>query len=57
MGKMKEVLLERLESDPVFHDQYWLNELFNNPEPVLPTYTNSFMEQTHEQHNPPRSHP
>jgi hypothetical protein len=48
MGKVKELLLEQLDNDAVLHEQYWLNEMFNSHEPVLPTYSNPLLEQNHE---------
>jgi hypothetical protein len=48
MGKVKELLLEQLNNDAVLHEQYWLNEMFNSHEPVLPDYHNPLLEQNHE---------
>jgi hypothetical protein len=36
MGKVKEHWMAELDANPVLHEQYWLNEMFNNHEPVLP---------------------
>ena len=48
MGKVKEQWLTELESDRVLHEQYWLNEMFNTHEPVLPDYSNPLLEFNHE---------
>ena len=48
MGKVKEKWLAELESDRVLHEQYWLNEMFNSHEPVLPDYFNPLLEFNHE---------
>ena len=47
MGKVKELWLAELEANPVLHEQYWLNEMFNNHEPVLPD-SNPLWEFNHE---------
>jgi hypothetical protein len=49
MGKVKELWFEQLENNPVLHEQYWRNEMFNSHEPVLPTYSNPLLEQNHEE--------
>jgi hypothetical protein len=36
MGKVKEQWLAEIESDRVSHERYWLDEMFNCHEPVLP---------------------
>jgi hypothetical protein len=48
MGKVKEHWLSELESDRILHEQYWFNEMFNSPEPVLPDYSNPSLEFNHE---------
>lgn len=47
MGKVKELWMAELEANPVLHEQYWLNEMFNNHEPVLPD-SHSLLELNHE---------
>ena len=49
MGKVKEHWLEQLENDRVLHERYWLNEMFNSHEPVLPDYFNPHLEFHHEE--------
>ena len=47
MGAMKAQSMAELEADPVVHERYWLNEMFNCREPVLPD-SNPLLEFNHE---------
>jgi hypothetical protein len=49
MGKLKELWFEQLENNPVLHEKYWLDEMFNSHEPVLPDYHNPLLEFNHEE--------
>jgi hypothetical protein len=49
MGKVKEQWLTELEANPVLHERYWFNEMFNSHEPVLPDYHNPLLEFNHEE--------
>lgn len=48
MGKVKEQFFSELENNPALHEQYWLNEMFNNHEPVFPEST-SLLENLYEE--------
>jgi hypothetical protein len=48
MGKVKNLLIEKLDNDAVLHERYWLNEMFHNHEPALPDYSPQQLEFNHE---------
>lgn len=52
MGKVKELWFEQLDSNPVLHERYWLNEMFNSHEPVLPDYSPQQLKFNHEENLP-----
>lgn len=47
MGKVKQ-----LDNDAVLHERYWLNEMFNSHEPVLPDYPPQQLKFNHEENLP-----
>jgi hypothetical protein len=49
MGQMKEHWMAELDANPVLHERYWLNEMFNSHEPVLPNHSNPLWEFNHEE--------
>ena len=58
---MKAQWLAEIDGNPVLHERYWLNEMFNCREPVLPNNSHPLLEKNYEenlriQQHQPRSH-